>query len=148
MRLSFLLLVAALGGLAVAPFPKTPASASCTGPYFEVAEGLVLERGTTVTVEGRGFAEGCSDSMGCEVGPGCDDCEYDDPPERPMTEVALVLRQGNRTWELAVDDAGSAADDRLGWTSWTFEVPADVKPGRARLLASPAQPAPVTITIR
>lgn len=144
-RSSVLLAVAALGFL-VAPASQPAAKASCTGPYLLDADRLVLARGTTTTVEGRGFVAGCRDSMGCEVGPGCDDCDYDEPPATPYDDVRLGLVQGGRTWTLATADAGSAADDRLGWVTWTFDVPAGVRPGRARLVADHG--GPVLIRIR
>ncbi|HET7689145.1 MAG TPA: hypothetical protein VFK41_02105 [Nocardioidaceae bacterium] len=132
------LLVAAMVAAGFAPYPE-PAVASCAPPMLQVDEGATLERGTTATVEGRGFVDGCQDSMSCSSTFGCDDCEWDDP-ETPREDVALRLVQGKRTWELGVVDAGTAEEDQKGWVTWTFEVPPDAHAGRARLEAdlSPA----------
>jgi len=142
----WLLLVTLLLALAIVPFPQAPASASCAGPYLKTGQRLVLERGATTTVEGRAFVDGCQDSEGCTVGLGCDNCEYDEPPPTPMRDVELRLRQGDRIWKLATADAGSAADNHLGWVTWTFDLPAGVKPGPARLL--PEQTEAVRIRVR
>lgn len=130
--------------LAVAPFPKTPAAASCAGPYLKDADRIVLARGATATIEGRSFVDGCQDSMSCSVG--CDSCEYDDPPPTPMEDVGLQLVQRGRTWDLGAADAGTAEGNRLGWVTWTFDLPADAKPGPAKLV--PEQAEPVRIRIR
>jgi|GEM_PF-4288256 len=146
MRRSSLLLGTAALALVVAPAAHRPAVASCSGPYLLDADSLVLTRGATATIEGRAFVDGCRDSMSCGTGLGCDDCEYDAPPEEPMENVSLQLVQRRQTWDLGVTDAGSAGDDRLGWVEWTFEVPEDVKPGRARLV--PGGAGPTTIRVR
>lgn len=145
MRRSSLLLVSTLLGLAVMPFPQPPASASCAAPYLKDTAGLVLERGATATVEGRSFVRGCRDSMSCTVGPGCDSCEYEDPPPAPMEDVGLRLVQGDRTWDLDVADARTADDNQAGWVTWTFVLPADAKAGSAKLLPDEAEPVPVRI---
>jgi hypothetical protein len=132
MRRSSVLVITIMLALAVAPFPETPASASCAAPTLEGSQRLVLERGATVTVEGDYFVDGCRDAIGCSEGLGCDHCT-DEPPPRPMEDVGLQLVQGRRTWNLGVADAG-AAGDQLGWVTWTFVVPAGAKPGSARLL--------------
>lgn len=145
-RRSPLLLVTTLLGLAVLPFPQTPASASCAAPYLKVTERLVLERGATAMIEGRSFADGCQDSMSCSTGRlGCDSCEYDDPPPTPMDDVELRLVQRDRTWRLGVADAETAEDNHLGWVTWTFELPANAKPGWAKLLPEQAEPVRIRI---
>jgi len=146
MRRSSLLLITTTLGLAVLPFPQPPVSASCAGPYLKDTERLALERGATVTIEGRSFVDGCQDSMSCSVGPGCDSCEYDDPAPRPMEDVRLRLVQRDRTWDLSVADAETAENNRLGWVTWTFDLPAGARPGPARLL--PEHSEPVRIRIR
>lgn len=146
MRRSALVLATSLLALPVAPFPQSPASASCAAPHLENAEGLVLERGATATIEGRAFVHGCRDSMSC--GPGCSGCEYDDPPERPMEDVRLRLVQQGRSWDLDVADAGTADENHLGWVSWRFQVPAGVRPGRAKLVPDESEPVPVLIRWR
>lgn len=141
---SLLLLVTTLLGGAMAPFPGLSASASCAGPSLTATGPLVLERGATSTVEGRGFVDGCQDSMSCST-VGCDSCEYDDPPPAPMQNLRLRIVQDGRSWNVAVADAGTAEGDQLGQVVWTFELPAGVQPGRARLLPERAAPVPVRI---
>lgn len=146
MRPSRILVTATLLGLAVAPLPQRSATASCAGPYLENAEELRLRAGAAVVVEGRAFTGGgCQDSMSCSTTLGCDSCEYDDPPAVPMEDVELLLVQGDRTWEVAVADAGRAEDNRLGWVEWEFEVPSGVRPGRAELHAEGAEPVRVRV---
>ncbi|HEY0948869.1 hypothetical protein [Nocardioides sp.] len=146
MRPPHLALLAVLVGLAVAPYPQQPAAASCAGPTVVDAGRLVLERGVPVAVAGVGFVDGCQDSMSCSAGPGCDSCEYADPEPTAYDDVRLRLRQDGRTWLLDTADAGTAADGRAGQVSWRVDLPAGVRPGRARLLADHAQP--VTVRIR
>lgn len=134
MHRSLLALAVLLGALALAPYPSTPAAASCAGPRLDLPADPVLERGTTLTIEGAGFVEGCRDSMSCSGSPGCESCAYDDPPERPLEDVDLVMVQRGRSWILGEADAGTAEEGRLGQVNWTFEVPADVRPGRAELI--------------
>jgi hypothetical protein len=127
---SWILLVATLLGLSVAPIPQTPASASCAAPYIKAGQRLVLERGATTTLEGRAFVDGCRDTMSCSAVPGCSHCEYDEPAPTPLQDVALRLRQGDRAWKLDNADAETAG----GRVTWSFVVPAGVRPGPAKLL--------------
>jgi len=143
-RRSLLLLVTAMLGAAILPFPQSPASAQCAAPSLEVSERTVLQRASTVTIEGSGFVDGCQDSMGCSVGFGCDSCEYDDPPPTPMVDVQLRLVQRGRSWDLGEADAQAETDDK-GRVSWTFDVPAGAKPGPASLRADRAVPVRVVI---
>lgn len=146
MRLSRLLGTAALVAVAVAPFPRHSATASCAAPYLDEVEAVTLRSGAEAVVEGRAFtAGGCQDSMTCSSRLGCQSCEYDDPPAVPMKDVELRLVQGGRSWPLAVADAGTADDNQLGWVEWTFEVPAGVRPGRAQLRAEGAEPVRVRV---
>jgi hypothetical protein len=137
---SWILLVTVLLGLAVAPFPQAPASASCAAPYLEAPARSVLERGVTTTVEGRAFVDGCQDTMGCTEVLGCSHCEYDDPAPMPLQDVALLLRQGGRTWKLGTTDAETAEHNHLGWVTWSFVLPAGVRPGPAKLLPENGDP--------
>jgi hypothetical protein len=146
MRTPALLLTAALIGLAVAPLPEQPASASCAAPYLEVDERTTLSPGTTVTIEGGAFVDGCRDVMVCGSGWGCDDgCEYPDPPPVPYEDVELRLVQGQRSWVLGTSDAGTAEDDQQGRVRWTVDLPTGAEPGRARLVADHAGPVQVRI---
>lgn len=128
------------------PFPQTPASASCAAPYLKVTERLVVQRTSTLTIEGRAFTDGgCQDSMTCTESFGCDACTYDDPPPVPMDSVRLRLAQRDRTWDLGSADAGSSETNQLGWVSWTVELPPGVKPGPATLLPQHAEPVRIRI---
>ncbi len=133
-------LLAALLGAALAPFPQPSASASCSAPDLET-DGLVLRPGAEVVVEGRGFLDGCQDSMGCTESLGCSSCEYDEPPPEPTADVALVLRQGGRTWQLGTVDA-----DADGRVAWRFTVPRGLRHGTARLVPAEGVPARVPVT--
>lgn len=140
------LLVTTLLALSAVPFPQMRAAASCAAPYLDLAERPTFERGATVTVEGRAFTDGgCQDSASCEVGCGADTCEYDDPPPTPMEGVELKLEQDGQTWRLDIADAGTAKDDRLGWVSWSFEVPSEARPGPAKLLADNVEPVRIRV---
>ncbi len=142
---SWILLVAVLLGLAVAPLPLPPASASCAAPYLEAPRRLALERSETTTVKGRAFVDGCQDTMHCSAVPGCSHCEYDEPAPEPLRDVALRLRQGDRTWRLGTADAETAENNHLGWVTWTFDIPAGVKPGPAKLLPDVGEPLRVRV---
>lgn len=144
-RTRLLLLLATMLGVASAPFPQPPASASCAGPYLEGTESLVLERGARVVIEGRAFTDGCQDSMSCSGVLGCDSCEYDDPPPEPFEDVSLRLVQRDRSWLLGSADAATAESNHQGWVTWTFHAPVGAEPGPARLVADHAQPVRIRI---
>lgn len=145
MRRSPLLLAAVLLAAIAAPLPDRPAAASCAAPSLEVAERTVLVRGTSTTVTGDAFADGCQDSESCTVTFGCSSCEPDDPEPTPDQDVTLLLVQGERTWVLGTADAEGAGSGRLGHIAWTVEVPDDAKAGPARLVAEAAQPVRVRL---
>ena len=126
---SWILLATMLFGMALAPFPQPPASASCAAPFFDAPQHLVVERGAPTILEGRAFVDGCHDNESCSAVPGCSHCESTDPAPKPMEDVKLRLRQGNRTWTLDNADAEGPA----GRVTWRFEVPGTVRPGRATL---------------
>ena len=140
-----LLLLIGLFVVVLTPVAPGPASASCAGASLEVVDGVVLVRGEVATVEGSHFVDGCRDTMTCSGVGGCQSCRYDEPPEAPMQDVALELRQDGRSWRLGTADAGTAEEQRLGHATWTVELPEGVRPGRARLLADTAQPVDVRI---
>ena len=142
---SWILLVAALLGLSVAPFPQPPASASCAAPYIKAGPRLVLERGAAAAVEGRAFVDGCQDSMSCTDLLGCSRCEYDEPAPEPLQDLTLRLRQGDRTWKLDKADAETAEDNHLGWVTWSFVLPSDARPGQAKLLPDIGEPLRVRV---
>lgn len=145
MRPSSLLLGSLLLGLAVAPVPQPPAAASCVGPSIDVAEGQVFKRGATLTVTGEVFVDGCQDFGSCSVGGACQDqsCDYG-PEPKPMEDVTLRLVQDGGRWNLGTTDAGESGDDE-GRVSWTFEVPADARPGRAQLVADEILPVQIRV---
>ena len=145
MRPTFLALLAALLGLAVAPYPQPPAVASCVAPYLLDEGHLVLERGVPTEVVGQAFVDGCRDTMDCSGVPGCESCEYTDPEPVPYDDVALRVRQGGRTWLLGRADADSAEDGRAGRVTWPVELPSGVRRGPAKLVAEHAQPVAVWI---
>ena len=140
-----LLLLVGLLVVVLTPVSSGPASASCAGASFDDVDGLVLVRGEVATVEGSHFVDGCRDTMTCSGVGGCQSCTYDEPPEVPMQDVALELRQDGRSWRLGTADAGTAGEQRLGQVTWTVELPDGVRPGRARLLAETAQPVKVRV---
>lgn len=145
MRRPLLVLLLALLGLAVAPLPSTPAVASCAAPYLDLPRDPTLSRGTSATVEGRAFVDGCRDTMSCSETLGCGSCEYDAPPERPLRDLTLELVRGTRTWPLGTADAGTEEDGRLGEVSWEFVLPADLPPGPAVLRVDGADLAEVVV---
>lgn len=132
MRRSSLVLGTLLLGLAAAPVPSPIAAAECAGPNLEVDDGQAFERGATTTVTGNPFTTGCQDVGVCSSDAGCDDdqvCDYGPEPQ-PRHNIRLKLVQGDRSWHLGTVDA-----DSDGSATWTFEVPRDAEPGRARLVA-------------
>lgn len=132
-RLALLLLV--LVGLAVTPYPRSPAAAGCVAPELIIGgdpgsrqQPVELRRGQQVTVDGRYFHDGCDDTGGGDAF-GC--TTEDREPTPPMRDIELVLmeRQSDASGiPLAVADA-DAGDE----ASWTFTVPADAPLGRGVL---------------
>jgi hypothetical protein len=126
---------AALLTLLALPVPANPATASCVGPYMfvgKVQKSTVIDPAATLSVSGRAFARGCDDTgsssiFGCRSSQG----------ERltPMQDVVLLLRQGDQRWRLGVADAKSAEQNQLGRITWHVQVPAEVRTGRATLVA-------------
>ncbi len=122
-------------GLPLAPVAAPSASAACVGPYLlvgDVQHRPSIRAGASLTVEGRAFVRGCDDTgsvnmFGCRSSQG--------EVETPMSNVVLSLRQGDERWRLGTENAGSAADNRLGHVTWQVAVPAEVETGRALLVA-------------
>lgn len=142
-RRSSLALVMVLLGIALAPTPGRPAHASCAGPSLQLARP-VLHRGTSATVEGENFVDGCSDSGSCTT-IGCASHCDDPEPETPLDDVELRVVQHGRSWRVGVADAGTAGDDRLGRVSWRFVVPRGLAPGPAMLRTEASGPIRVRI---
>jgi hypothetical protein len=135
MRRSLAVLLTALLAWAIAPFPESPASASCAAPQVVGTQIVLTHRGEQ-TVKGRYFEGGCGDSQSCTLGCGC---ETDDPGS-PSKDVELRITQLGRSWTLGKVDADDDAR-----TTWTFELPAGVEPGKGRLHAEGASPVEVRI---
>ncbi len=141
-------LTALLGGLVALPSGGGTASASCAAPYL--IEPAAFSGGTRpdvpapgrLTVRGTGFRVGCDDTGGGGVlGCGAEQGEE----VTPMEDVRLVLRQRGREWRLGTADAGTAEDGKLGQVTWKVELPGDVRPGPARLVAGEETVLPVRI---
>jgi hypothetical protein len=139
MRIRFVLLVLLLAAAIAAMQPATPTAADCAAPTLDLAPQASLLRGEKVTVTGRHFRDGCNDTGVCTGFLGCQRCDYG-PPVEPMRDVELVLRQAGRSWSL-----GSVDADATYVATWTFELPPNVRPGRARLVPTTGEPARVTI---
>lgn len=131
--------VAAALLFATGPWPARHAVASCVAPYLEDsatgAEPPVLRLGSTVTIEGDAFAEGCDDigsTWACSA-----------ESREPMENVVLRIRQGGREWELGAADASDG--DTVGHVEWTVALPEDLKAGRAILQADSSDPLRVKV---
>ena len=145
--------VLAVAGSGVGNSPH--ASASCAAPSFDIEYSerhpyVMNEDATGLTIEGRDFVNGCDDEPDAHEGSGlgcspAEDSETDTPAETPMEDVQLRLRQDGNEWVLGTSDAGSTNDNELGHISWTFDVPADVEPGPAVLMADTSERVPVEI---
>lgn len=135
------LLVAALLAVALAPFPGSPAVASCAGPMLLVPGPQrplpELAAGREVSVTGEFFLDGCDDTGGQDVIFGC---EEEREVETPMAGVELLLRQRGREWSLGTADA-----DARGRIGWDVRVPDGLRPGRARLLTEGSQALVVSV---
>jgi hypothetical protein len=128
--------------LATAVLPVAGAEASCAAPYLQVGEfeqRPVLEAGSSVTVEGRAFVDGCNDSGGVAV-VGCIAIpEEETDTEAAMSDVTLSLRQGPRRYDLGTEDAGLAEDNELGQITWEITLPGNLRRGPAMLMAGTAR---------
>jgi hypothetical protein len=94
----------------------------------------MVTAGDPLRVRGEYFFDTCHDTVANGATP---------PPPRPLTDLTLLLRRGDRSWTLAehVDASG---------VSWSFDrtaaVPTDVGAGAAVVLvAGYAQPVPLTV---
>ena len=128
--------VLVLLGAALLPVPISGASASCAAASIDLVDSATreLRPGEPLTVRGDGFRLGCDDHGSVTVGAfGCSHEERE--VETPMRDVDLVLRQGRNSWVLDTQDAGTAAENQLGNVTWHVELPLDLQPGRAVLVA-------------
>jgi hypothetical protein len=117
------------------PVPTTPATASCVGPYVfvgRVEKSTVINPAAALRVSGRAFVRGCDDTGSSSIF-GCRSSQGE--RETPMQDVVLLLKQGDQRWRLGSGDAGSAEQNQLGHITWHVQVPAEVRSGRATLVA-------------
>lgn len=135
----FVAAVAAVG----LPLPHA-AQASCLGPSIAVGtavdvrnpptSGGSLIAGQRVTVTGEWFRSGCDDTgasaVGCSTGSG------QRSTEAPLTEVQLVLRQGQSRWTIDTRDAAGRSDRYA--VAWQGRIPKAARPGPAELMANTA----------
>ncbi len=119
------------------PFPEVGASAGSVGPEF-VEKRIVLTHDGEQTVRAKWLHDGCDDTGTCST-TGCDDCEMADE-ERPSENVGLRITQMGRSWLLGTVDADADYN-----ATWTFELPAQVHPGKARLLGTGLPPRAIPI---
>jgi len=133
--------LAAAAGLGL--FAPAPAGASCVGPQITVPGApspsttvvplggtdsttvpVRLRAGSTVTVSGRYFANGCDDTGGGPAGPlpGCS--AAGPPPAAPAQDVGLDLEVGGRVVRLGTADADQGYAVR-----WTVTLPPEVGAG-------------------
>lgn len=145
-----LLSSAVLLGVAVAPYPQSPAHASCAAPVLQVSGSdgvpVLLRRGERVTVTGQGFVDGCDDTGGGSV-LGCSGHDSRGTTA-PLTDVELVLVQGQPVTtqtSLATSDAGDASGGELGHIAWSFTVSAQQPLGPAVLKTEGSEPLRVRV---
>lgn len=124
---------------ATCPWPAGEAAAGCVAPYLEGsaigAEPPVLRLGSTVTIEGDAFVEGCNDTgstWGCSA-----------ESESPMKDVVLRIQQGGSEWELGSADASDG--EGRGHVEWTVALPEGLTKGRATLKADSSEPLRVRV---
>jgi hypothetical protein len=109
-------------------------------PASETPAPATVDRGAEVSVSGRWFFTGCSDTY---VGGGCSGDGPSRPLEAqsPMTGVRLELTQGQSTWPLGTADAVGAENV----VAWQVRIPDDARNGPATLTAAGAE-LPISIT--
>jgi hypothetical protein len=109
-------------------------------PASETPAPATVDRGAEVSVSGRWFFTGCSDTY---VGGGCSGDGPSRPLEAqsPMTGVRLELTQGQSTWPLGTADAVGAENV----VAWQVRIPDDARNGPATLTAAGAD-LPISIT--
>lgn len=133
-------------GVVLGPWPDPVARASCAAPMIALADGTTrVSPGEALTVEGTYFVHGCNDSGGGTAF-GCSDDESE--PQTPYRDVALVLRQRGHEWVLGTEDADAASGDRFGEVTWVVTLPADLRPGRARLSVTSGAALSLPVTVR
>jgi hypothetical protein len=95
-------------------------SASCAGPYVEVAPRQA-QPGDRVSLRGEGHVDGCDDTGQSE-------------PVVVLQDLPVTLRQGAATWQLDRVDATAPG----GVVAVTITVPVDARPGTAEVTVGAA----------
>lgn len=98
----------------------------------------MLTRDSSVTIEGRAFVDGCDDQPD-QPAWGCSASREEEEEEVPSTDVALIVRQGTRHWDLGSEGAGLAADNELGQITWEVTLPHQLRRGPAVFIADSAR---------
>ena len=134
-----LVAVAAAVFFATCPWPAGDAVAGCVAPYLEGsatgAEPPVLRLGSTVTIQGDAFVEGCNDTGSTWA------CSAES--ESPMDDIVLRIEQGGREWKLGSADASGG--EARGQVEWTVALPEGLTQGRATLEADSSEPLRVQV---
>jgi hypothetical protein len=145
-RLAVLLLV--LLGLAVAPYPSSPASADCAAPQLSIdgeyssrGDPIELQRGDEVTIEGRYFVDGCNDTGGGGAF-GCSQDEPESTPPQQNVELQLLEKRSSATGI----SLGRADADGDGRATWTITVPSDAPTGSGVMRAGTSSELYVTVS--
>jgi hypothetical protein len=112
-------LVVASGLLFVAANRNSPAEAACLKPVISVSPRSAAP-GEPVLITGKGWHEGCQDTVGCANGGPCPE----DPGAAPRYGISLRFRQGTNT-----DNLGEIDADRDGRFAYTAAIPLWAHPG-------------------
>jgi hypothetical protein len=94
--------------------------------------------GAEIVVTGRHFSAGCPDYAFVPSGGGCSGPRprsATPPAAEPLRDVRLHLERDGRSWQLGRADAAAGENYEI---EWRVRLPADVAPGKATLVATPA----------
>ena len=130
MKPSLVIAMVLLCSVASGCFPIGGSEDACVAARPD-AEPSQAAPGESFRLHGEGFRDGCNDT-----GP---------PflPEPPQRDIRIEMRQGERTWRLAVVDADP--DYTLGTE---LEVPADAGPGQAVVVIRAGDEEPTQVPFR
>lgn len=107
------MLVVASGLLFLAGNRNSPADATCLKPVISVSPRTAAP-GESVLITGRGWYEGCQDTVGCDNGGPCPE----EPGAAPREGIGLRFRQGTN-----VDALGEVDADPDGRFIFTGVIP-------------------------
>lgn len=107
------MLVVASGLLFMAGNRDSPADATCLKPVIAVSPRSAAP-GEPVMITGKGWYEGCQDTVGCANGGPCPE----DPGAAPRYGISLRFRQGPN-----IDTLGEVDADRDGRFTHTAPIP-------------------------